>query len=282
MAGGIAVVAGRGELPVKLCRRLLSDGRQVVLASMEGFEPDNPLDVPVVDFRVERLGKLFHDLRAHDVGEIVFAGAIQRPKFDLMKLDFKTIRLAPRILPGIRNGDDGTLRMVISIFESEGFTVHAAHEIAPELLLAGGVHTKAQPTDHDRKDAARAAQIVHLLSAADVGQGAVVAQGIALAVEAVPGTDAMLAYVADVAGGFRPRENGARGVLFKGPKDGQDCRVDLPAIGPATIDGAARAGLAGVVIEEGGVMVLQPDQTIAACDRHGLFLWVRPAGEGNA
>jgi DUF1009 family protein len=67
----------------------------------------------------------------------------------------------------------------------------------------------------------------------------------------------------------------AGGVLVKAPKPAQDRRADLPAIGPGTVAGAARAGLAGIVVAAGGVMVLDLPATVAACDRAGLFLWVR-------
>ena len=67
-------------------------------------------------------------------------------------------------------------------------------------------------------------------------------------------------------------------MLFKGPKPGQDRRIDLPAIGPATVAGAAAAGLAGIAVEAGGVMILDRAETIAAADAAGLFLWVRPHG----
>ena len=66
------------------------------------------------------------------------------------------------------------------------------------------------------------------------------------------------------------------GVLAKAPKPGQDRRVDLPAIGPGTVDRAAAAGLEGIVIATGGVMVLDLAETIARADAAGLFLWVRP------
>jgi DUF1009 family protein len=76
------------------------------------------------------------------------------------------------------------------------------------------------------------------------------------------------------------RPAGARGVLFKGPKPGQDRRMDLPAIGPGTVEGAAAAGLGGVVVEAGGVMILNLAATVAAADAAGLFLWAREAREG--
>ena len=278
-AGGkVGVVAGRGTLPAHLARSLAARGSPVVLAAMEGTQVENPEDRPLIRFRVEKLGALFKALKAEGVSELVVAGGVQRPKLDPTQFDFKTMTLAARFLPALKAGDDGLLRTVIGIFEAEGFAVRAAHEIAPDLLPPEGVATRAQPSERDRKDAARAARIVAALAAADVGQGAVVAQGQALAVEALPGTDAMLAWVAGPAGAARPDPAGGRGVLFKGPKPGQDRRIDLPAIGPATVAGAAAAGLAGIAVEAGGVMILDRAETIAAADAAGLFLWVRPHG----
>jgi len=196
------------------------------------------------------------------------------------RLSITWLTLAPRILPALKAGDDATLRMVLDIFDEAGFAVRAAHEIAPELLPPAGVLTRAQPGSRDRKDAARAAAIVAALSAVDVGQGAVVAGGLALGVEALPGTDRMLAQVAALPADLRPDPAAARGVLFKGPKVGQDRRVDLPVIGPDTVAGAAGAGLSGIAIAAGGVMVLDRVDVIAAADDAGLFLWVR--GETEA
>ena len=39
-----------------------------------------------------------------------------------------------------------------------------------------------------------------------------------------------------------PGPGGAGGVFYKAPKPGQDRRIDLPTLGPATIEAAARAG----------------------------------------
>ncbi|MBL9060413.1 MAG: UDP-2,3-diacylglucosamine diphosphatase LpxI [Mangrovicoccus sp.] len=280
MAGAgtkVGVIAGRGTLPSHLARTLSARGVPVVLAAMDGTTVENPDNRPLIRFRVEKLGALFKALKTEGVGELVFAGGVQRPKLDPTRFDFKTMTLAARFVPALKAGDDGLLRTVIGIFEAEGFAVRAAHEIAPDLLPPEGVLTRAEPSERDRKDAARAARIVAALAAADVGQGAVVAQGQALAVEALPGTDAMLAWVAGAAGSVRPDPALGRGMLFKGPKPGQDRRIDLPAIGPATVAGTVAAGLSGIAIEAGGVMILDRDEAVAAADAAGLFLWVRPA-----
>ena len=275
----MGIVAGRGALPVHLARVLRGGGRDVVMAELAGFAADNPDGLPVIPFRVERLGALFKALRAAGVAEVVFAGAVARPRLDPVQFDLKTLTLAPRIVGALKGGDDATLRMVLDIFEGEGFAVRAAHEVAPDLLPPPGVLTRAQPGARDRKDAARAAAIVAALSAVDVGQGAVVAGGLALGVEALPGTDRMLAQVADLPADLRPDPASARGVLFKGPKAGQDRRVDLPVIGPGTVSGAVAAGLSGIAIAAAGVMVLDRAAVVAAADAAGLFLWVRREDE---
>ena len=65
------------------------------------------------------------------------------------------------------------------------------------------------------------------------------------------------------------------GTLFKAPKPAQDRRVDLPTIGPRTAMGAAEAGLDGIVIAGGGVMVLDQPRVRAILDAMEMFLWVR-------
>jgi DUF1009 family protein len=61
-------------------------------------------------------------------------------------------------------------------------------------------------------------------------------------------------------------------VLVKAPKPIQEERVDLPTIGPGTIQGAARAGLAGVAGEAGRLLVLERVEVIRLADELGLFV----------
>jgi DUF1009 family protein len=68
------------------------------------------------------------------------------------------------------------------------------------------------------------------------------------------------------------RRRGLAGVLVKAPKPGQEERVDLPTIGPDTVELAAQAGLAGIAVAAGRVLIADRDATIAAAGQHGLFL----------
>lgn len=260
----LALIAGTGALPTQLATRL--DDTPVVCA-LDGFAPDT-LSVDVT-FRLETLGSLINELKARDVTRICMAGAIARPAFDPSAIDAATMPLVPVMMQALGQGDDGALRAVIAIFETAGFTVEASHQIAPDLLAPAGCLTQAQPTEDERKDAERGAAIVAAMSAADVGQACVVLKGQALAVEGTFGTNWMLNSLI-----HRP-DSGTDGILFKAPKPDQDLRVDLPTIGPETIVAAAAAGLTGVVIQAGGVIVLDQPRVLAECDSLDLFLWVR-------
>ena len=70
-------------------------------------------------------------------------------------------------------------------------------------------------------------------------------------------------------------------MLVKAPKSGQDLRFDLPTVGPRTVEGAAKAGLAGIAIVAGNTIVVEPQAMIEAADKAGLFvhgLCARDAG----
>ncbi len=264
-----AIIAGQGELPAVLAAAL----DRPLIAAMDGFPPDRL--VPEITFRLERLVPFFGALRDAGVGRVVLAGAVRRPRLDPALFDPETAAAVPAFLAAMKGGDDGLLRAVIALFEEAGIAVLGAAEVAPALVPGPGILTGAV-TPRDEADAARAAAIVAALGAVDVGQGAVVQQGLCLATEALPGTDAMLAQVAALPTGLRPDPGAGRGLLYKAPKPGQDLRVDMPVVGPETVSAAARAGLGGIAFAAGGTLLLGREATVAAAAAAGLFLWSRP------
>lgn len=261
----LALIAGQGRLPAAI-REARPDA---LVAELEGFP--SGLEPVSWRFRIERLGSFLAELKSAGVTDVCFAGAIRRPPLDPSMVDAATIPIVPRMMVALQSGDDAALRTVLDFFEEAGIAVRPAQELAPDLLAQEGILGKVEPSDQDRRDAARAAAIVEALGAADVGQGCVVAGGQALALEAFGGTDWMLASLADDRRPLGP----TGGVLYKAPKPGQDRRVDLPAIGPQTVAGAVSAGLSGIVVEAGGVLLLDREDTVAAADEAGLFLWAR-------
>lgn len=278
----LALIAGDGRLPHIIANRLSEQKTSFVLCAAMGAELLWAGDTPAIQTRIENLGSVLAQLKGSGVTDVCFAGSVRRSDIDPAAIDAQTRPILERLLGGLSAGDDGALRAVLGVFEEAGFWIKAAHEVVPELLFDEGVPTKTKPSDLDGADAGRGEAIVQAMGRVDVGQACVVSKGQALAVEALPGTDAMLRTLAPpmapAPAATVPTREARKGLLFKAPKPTQDRRVDLPTIGLDTIKLADAAGLRGIVIEAGGVIVLDPKETIAAADRLGLFLWVRRAG----
>jgi UDP-2,3-diacylglucosamine hydrolase len=270
---GLAIIAGRGNLPHMLADECQRIGRPYVVVHIAGMALDWLDGHRLIKAEFERFGALFDALRKANCPSVVFAGGVDRPDLDMVRLDAKTQEILPLLAAKMAGGDGGTLQAVADIFEAEGFEIEAAHEVLAGLLAPDGVIGAIAPTNADLADITRAVEITTALGAVDVGQGAIVAQGLCLGVESLQGTDAMLEFVAR-SKELRPDPDGARGVLFKGAKPGQDRRMDMPAIGPDTVENAARAGLGGIAVR--AVLLLERDKTIAAADRLGLFLYGLP------
>ena len=267
------LIAGQGGLPVALAAALRESATDFLVAELEGFASAIP-DADPIRFRVERLVPFLDALADRGVARVAFAGGLRRPALDPELIDARSATLVPRLAAAFRSGDDALLREVIAIFEDWEFEVVGADALAPALVPGPGFLT-GTASDADRADATRAAAIVGEIGRLDIGQGAVVAQGLCLAVETLPGTDAMLDFVAAHAARLRPDPKGARGVLFKAPKPGQDRRIDLPVLGLRTVERAVSAGLGGIAWEAGGVIVLDRAAVVAAAAAAGLFLWAR-------
>lgn len=259
----LALIAGQGALPGAVHAGL--DETPLVCA-LEGFAPDHLS--PDLTFRIEHLGRFLADLAARDIREVCFAGRIGRPRLDPAAIEPLTLPLVPRMMTALRSGDDAALRVVLAFFEEAGFVVRAPHQIAPDLLPPAGTLTIERADHMASTNIARARDVLAAMGRADLGQSCVVSFGQVLAVEASLGTDWMLASLAQ-----RP-EGSLGGLLYKAPKPQQDRRIDLPAIGPQTVAGIVRAGLAGIVIEAQGVMILERDATIAAANAARRFIKV--------
>lgn len=261
----LALIAGQGDLPAEVAR---AQGKTPLVCALKDHMPAG-LNVDVV-FRLEQLGTLIADLGARGINEVCLCGSITRPDIDTSAIDAATQPLVPKIMSALTSGDDAALRVVLDIFETAGFRVRAAHELAPNLLAPIGVLSQAEPDAQMRKDAVRGRAVLDALAPFDVGQACVVAAGQILGIETVWGTDHMLSQL--------PSGVAGRGaILVKRPKTGQDMRVDMPTVGPQTVRAIQSAGLAGLVIEAEQVLMLHRAQVLALADAAGIVIWARPA-----
>ena len=268
----LAILAGGGAFPLEVAGEARRAGREPFLVGIVGATDAAIEAYPHVWVRMGEVGKLFAALKERAITEMVIIGAMTRPELAELRLDWGAVRRAAGLAQLFRRGDNGLLAGLAAIIEREGVRVVGAHEIAPCLLAAFGPIGARAPSEEDETDIALGASLLGALSTFDAGQGAVVAAGRVLAIEAAEGTDAMLARVAEMRAEGRLRLAGLAGVLVKAPKRGQDLRLDMPAVGPKTIEGAVNAQLRGVAIAAGRVLVLERAVCARRADAAGLFV----------
>ena len=262
----LALITGRGRLPAEVAG---AQDLPPLVCAYEGMTPD-ALAVDLT-FRLETLGTLLVALGERGVTRVCFCGAIDRPDLDPARLDSETLPLVPLFQKALAAGDNGALQVLKQIFEQTGFAVVGADTLLPDLVAEQGMLSEAWPDAQMRRDAALGETVLAGLAPLDIGQACVIGAEQVLGVETMGGTDHLLATLPSNTAGMRA-------ILCKGPKIGQIREIDLPTIGPATIEAAHKAGLAGVVVDEGDVIILDAARCTALADKYGLVLWARRGG----
>jgi UDP-2,3-diacylglucosamine hydrolase len=269
----LGLIAGGGELPRAVAEAVRAAGRDVFVVPLVGSVTEDW----VKDFPHELLspgepGRIIKALKGAGAADVLLAGRVDRPKFSEMKLDAKGVLLLPKAIAAAKKGDDALLRFIVGICEDAGLKAVSVAEAAPALVAGEGTLGAIAPSDEDKTDIERAFRIVHALGALDVGQAAVVCEGLALAVEAAEGTDAMLARIGTLRESLRGSAVRKRGVLVKALKPLQDAKTDMPVVGVQTVRNAAAVHLAGIAMEAGVALILDKQAAAAEADRLGLFV----------
>lgn len=264
----LGIVTGAGRLPVLVAEAARAQGYQVFLLALEGQADPGFVaasKLPHAWVRLGAAGQGFEALKRAGVTSVVMAGGVRRPSLKEMAPDWRAAKFFARAgLAAL--GDDGLLSAVVKEFEAEGFTVLGPDDILKGLLARQGAYGRCQPDDQAKADIARGFAVAKALGALDIGQAAVVQQGLVLGVEAIEGTAALLARCKDL------KRGGLGGVLVKTAKPGQERRADLPSIGPDTAVQAHEAGLRGIAVEAGCSLVLDEAGLTETADRLGLFV----------
>lgn len=264
----LGIIAGGGELPRHLVRYCQSSGRPCFIAVLDGQKDQGDFsDVPHATFRLGAAGAVVKRLKAEQAQALIFAGHVNKPPLTSLRLDMWAANFL--LKTGVFNkGDDSFLSALIKALESEGFDVIGADDVDPDLLVGEGCQTEQTPGGGNLDDIATGMAAAKTLGARDEGQAVVAANGQVIGREDRRGTDAMLDDLPQAQTGAKGRS----GVLVKMMKPNQERRVDLPTIGPDTIERAARAGLAGIAVSAGNALMLQREDTLQAAERTGLFI----------
>lgn len=266
----LGILAGGGDLP-----RLIAEAeaeRSPLVIELTGFVDREFPEFETEQFSVGQIGAICKALKAGGCDAVCFAGYIQRPDIKTLKLDARGMIMVPKALAAGRKGDDALLRVVVGEFEAQGFEVVGANEVLESLTPDASAGVDTQSALEHQLDIEKACAIAREIGRLDIGQGAVVADGLVLAVEAQEGTNEMLGRVASLRAEVRGAPEARRGVLAKMPKPIQERRIDLPTVGVETIERASAAGLAGIALQEGAALIVNREAVESALSEHNMFL----------
>src|SRR5262249_28355110 len=135
--------------------------------------------------------------------------------------------------------------------------------LAP-LLARAGVMTRTRPSAEQEADLAFGCRIADAIAGLDIGQTIAVKSAAVVAVEAMEGTDAVIARAASLAG---------RNVrIIKVAKPNQDMRFDVPVVGVSTIGAMRAAGADALSVDAGRTLLIDGDEVVRAADAAGIAL----------
>ena len=263
----LGIIAGGGELPLEIARAATAAGRDVYVLAVDEFADPVPAGIASERKSIGKLGWCIARLRQLACRDIVFAGHFKRPRDGNIRMrpDLGGIWFLVSNFGVLRRHNDGIHRAIASTFERAGFKVLSPLQAAPTLAAGSGYLTSVRapaPLEQAFPEALAAAR--HH-GASGHGQAVVFANGDAVAVETKAGTDAMLRSVDPAL---------ARGgILVKTMAPGQLVSMDPPAIGELTVELAAAAGLAGIMVEAGRSVIVQPDRVRARAEAADLFVY---------
>jgi DUF1009 family protein len=264
----LGLLAGEGPFPARVADAAAGSGHEVFVVCLKGFA--DPGDYARFPHTVERLGAggaIVQRMRTEGVTHVVLAGKVKRPSMLSLLPDAWTAKAMARVGVAILSGDDALFRAVAQVLGEEGFEIVAPQSlIASSMAAEAGLLAGVEPDEAARADIRRGIEILHRLAPMDVGQAVIVQQGMVLGIEAVEGTDALIARAGEL------RRDGPGGVLVKLAKTGQEMRIDAPVIGPLTVAGAKSAGLRGIAIEAGRTILAERATTLEAAGAAGLFV----------
>ena len=278
-AGGepVGLIAGQGRLPVLIAEGIRRAGRPLVVVALRG-QADPSLRNLAEHFNwvgVTRMGAWIRRLRKRRVSRAVMAGGVRKAEiYSPLRLlrylpDIRTARLWYRTLRHDKR-DNAVLLAVADELASEGIELMSSTEFCSEHLAVEGLMTKTPVPRGAQADIEFGFVIARSSAGLDIGQSIAVKERDIIAVEAVEGTDEMIARAGELcrSGGW---------TLIKVARPDQDMRFDVPTVGAETIDRLKAAGGACLVLEAGKTLILDKPETLAHADRCGVAVVGRKA-----
>ena len=207
------------------------------------------------NLEVYELKKILHILKLKKISKIILLGKINRPNLNNFKLDGEIDKYLPTLHNAYKKGDDFLLKSIVNIFKQYGYSIKSPLELSNSYLL-GNKDFRVDPDLRTKMDIKKGRDILVALSKFDNAQSIVIIDGYIHAIEAAEGTDQMLKRVIEI----RKRNktiNEKKGVLVKIAKKYQSRLVDLPVLGPKTVEIVAKANLSSIALDPSSTLILE-------------------------
>jgi DUF1009 family protein len=264
MSRRLTLIAGSGALASEVASAL-SDGQEPLQVLSLTDRTDLRGDVRRVVLAEPT--RIVDAIREFRTTHVVFAGGVHLTDADREGLVRMTGSLGAI---GRSLGDIGLAGLAFVYARRLGVKLVGAHTIAPQLMAPDGHIAGPQNAVPALSLRRRALKLARGVGRLDLGQSVVLSGRRAIAAEDAGGTDALLSRVA----ALRARGLAGNGryplILAKAVKPWQPRFVDLPAIGPRTVVGAADAGISAIVVEAGGTLLLDRAALQAAAEAQGV------------
>jgi DUF1009 family protein len=263
-ANPVGFIAGNLSLPVLAARRVKAEGRTLLVAGISG-ETDPELQKLADYYEEISLGSLIplsEFFLSRGCVTVAMAGGVSR---DNIVKNYHPDEEAVKIMEKLPNfHTDAILRAFADWLEERGIKLVSITDVAPEILVKPGYLGKTRPNPELMEDLRLAFKFARELGRLDIGQTVVVSDKIAVALEGADGTDATIRRGANLC--LKPV------AVAKVLKPHQDKRLDLPVIGPSTLELLRDVGAGGLALDAKGLIVLEEESCVRLADEAGIVL----------
>jgi len=271
----LGLIAGNGRFPFLVLDAARAAGYTVtVIAIKEEAFPDladvasRAPAAPLHWVSLGQLGKCISLLKEAGVTEAVMAGQVKHTKlFSDIIPDMTLLGVLMRLKA--RN-TDALIAGVADVLRDNGITLLDSTAFLAPLLAGPGVLTRRKPTADEEADLEFGYRVADAIAGLDIGQTIAVKSGAVVAVEAMEGTDAVIARAGQLAG------TGVRIIKVAKPK--QDMRFDVPVVGVSTIGAMTAAGATLISVDAGKTLMIDGSAIIKTADASGISIVGRPIG----
>jgi DUF1009 family protein len=268
----LGLIAGNGRFPFLVLEAARGAGYAVTVVALneETFPDIAEIAVrraPAPDASVHwislgQLGTCIDLLKRAGVSQAVMAGQVKHTK--LFSDIVPDLTLMGLLLKLKAKNTDALIAGVADVLRSHGIELLDSTAFLAPLLAREGVLTRRAPSDDERADLDFGCRIADAIAGMDIGQTIAVKSSAVVAVEAMEGTDAIIARAAQLAGG------GVR--IVKVAKPNQDMRFDVPVIGVATLEAMKAAGATALSVDAGKTLMIDGDAIVRVADEAGIAI----------